>query len=158
MQDHFKYAKYSSKTYGSYSQASTTTAPTTTTRASPHTSDKSSSKQATTSSSRPLSRTYKPRASSSTTPTDATAKASSIQCFTCKGHGHKIFECPTRCTMIANDDGTYDSMSEEEMEALEHEAMHHRMNENEDAQVFCDNDSSPALVVSKVLTLQHQQD
>jgi hypothetical protein len=27
-------------------------------------------------------------------------------------------------TMIANDDGTYDSMSEEEMEALEHVAMH----------------------------------
>ena len=31
------------------------------------------------------------------------------------------------------------------------------MNE-EDNQVFCDNDSSPNLVVSKVLTLQHQQD
>ena len=60
--------------------------------------------------------------------------------------------------MIANDDGTYDSMSEEEMESLEHVAMHRRMNEDEDDQVFCDNDSSPALVVSKVLTLQHQQD
>ena len=32
------------------------------------------------------------------------------------------------------------------------------MNEDEDDQVFCDEDSSPALVVSKVLTLQHQQE
>ena len=60
--------------------------------------------------------------------------------------------------MILNDDETYDSMSEEEMEALEQVAMHRRVNEDEDDQVFCDEDSSPALVVSKVLTLQHQQD
>ena len=60
--------------------------------------------------------------------------------------------------MIFNDDGTYDSMSEEEMEAIEHVAMHRRMNEDENDQVFCDNDSSPSLVVSKVLTLQHHQD
>ena len=38
--------------------------------------------------------------------------------------------------MIFNDDGTYDSMSEEEMEALEHVAMHRRMNEDEDDHVF----------------------
>ena len=60
--------------------------------------------------------------------------------------------------MIANDDDIYDSMSEEEMDALEHVAMHRRVNEDEDDQVFCDNDSSLALVVSKVLTLQHQQE
>ena len=44
------------------------------------------------------------------------------------------------------------------MEALEQVAMHRRVNEDKDDQVFCDEDSSPALVVSKVLTLQHQQD
>ena len=60
--------------------------------------------------------------------------------------------------MIANDDGTYDSMSEDEMEALEHVAMHREVSEEQDAHVFCNNDSSPSLVVSKVLTLQHQQD
>jgi hypothetical protein len=60
--------------------------------------------------------------------------------------------------MIVNADGTYDSMSDEEMEAIKHVAMHRQVNEDEDAQVFCDNDSSPALVVSKILTLQHQQD
>ena len=60
--------------------------------------------------------------------------------------------------MILNDDGTYDSMSEGEMEALEKVAMHRQVNKDEDDQVFCDEDPSPALVVSKVLTLQHQQE
>ena len=60
--------------------------------------------------------------------------------------------------MILNDDVTYDSMSKDEMEALEQVAMHRQVNEDEDAQIFCDNDSSPTLVVSKVLTLQQQQD
>src|SRR3954463_5756356 len=61
--------------------------------------------------------------------------------------------------MILNDDGTCDSMSEGEMEALEQVAMHRQVNnEDEDDQVFCDEDSSPTLVVSKVLTLQRQQD
>ena len=60
--------------------------------------------------------------------------------------------------MIFYDDGTYDSMSEEEMEALDHVAMHRRVSEDEDDQVFCDNDSSPSLVVSKVLKLQHYQE
>ena len=83
---------------------------------------------------------------------------SSIKCFKCQGRGNKSFECKTVRTMIINDDGSYDSMSDDEMEALEHVAMHRQVNEEEDHQVFCDNDSSPNLVVSKVLTLQHQQD
>ena len=44
------------------------------------------------------------------------------------------------------------------MEALEHVAMHRHVNKDEDDQVFCDNDSNPSLVVSKVLTLQHHQE
>ena len=59
--------------------------------------------------------------------------------------------------MIINDDGTYDSMSEDEMEALE-QVEHRRVNEDEDDRVFCDEDSCPALVVSKVLTLQLQKE
>ena len=60
--------------------------------------------------------------------------------------------------MILNDDGTYDSMSEGELEALEQVAMHQCVNKDEDDQVFWDEDSSPAPIISKVLTLQHQQD
>jgi hypothetical protein len=37
-------------------------------------------------------------------------------------------------------------------------AIHRQVNEDEDSQVYCDNDSRPALVVSKILTLQHQQE
>ena len=48
--------------------------------------------------------------------------------------------------MILNDDGTYDSMSEEEMDAIEQVSMHRQVNDEEE-QVFCDEDSSPALVV-----------
>ena len=59
--------------------------------------------------------------------------------------------------MILNNDGTYDSMSEGEMEALEQVAIHWQVNDEEE-QFFCVEDSSPALVVSKVLTLQHQQE
>ena len=59
--------------------------------------------------------------------------------------------------MILNDDGTCDSMSEGEMDALEQVAMHRQVNDEEE-QVFCDEDSSPTLVVSKVLTLQHHQE
>ena len=61
--------------------------------------------------------------------------------------------------MVFNDDGTYDSISEGEMEALDQVAMHRQVNnEDEDDQVFCDEESSPALVASKVLTLQYQQE
>ena len=59
--------------------------------------------------------------------------------------------------MILNDDGTCDSMSEREMDALEQVSMHWQVNDEEE-QVFCDEDSSPALVVSKVLTLQHHEE
>ena len=59
--------------------------------------------------------------------------------------------------MILNDNETYDSMSEEETKSLDQVAMRRQVNKDEDDQVFCDEDSSPALVVSKVLTLQHQQ-
>ena len=57
--------------------------------------------------------------------------------------------------MILNDDGTYDSMSEGETEAIEQVSMHQQVNDEEE-QVLCDEDSSPALVVSNVLTLQHK--
>src|SRR4051812_28527762 len=160
VQDDFKYAKFSSKSYHlSNNQVSTRPTPSTSTKPSTSNGDKSSYKKASTSSSRPSTTSNFKKASSSSTPPDETVKTSSIKCFTCGGRGHKSFECANKRTMILNDDGTYDSISEGEMEALEQVAMHRQVNnEDEDDQVFCDEDSSPALVVSKVLTLQHQQD
>ena len=60
--------------------------------------------------------------------------------------------------MILQDDGTYDSMGDDKVEALEHVAMHQQVNGDENSQIYCDNDESPALFVSKFLTLQQQQD
>ena len=49
--------------------------------------------------------------------------------------------------MILNDDGTYDSMSEGEMEALEQVAMHRQVNnEDEDDQVFVTKIQVPLLL------------
>ena len=158
VQDDFKYAKFSSKSYGfSNNQASTTPIPPSSTKPSTSNIDKSSSKKAlSTPSHPPTTSNFKPRASSSSTPTDETVKTSSFKCFTCGGRGHKSYECTNKWTMVFNNDGTYDSMSEGEMEALEQVTMHLQVN-NEVEQVFCDEDSSPALVVSKVLTLLHHQ-
>ena len=96
VQDDFKYAKYSSKTYSSYSQAPATSAPPTSTRASPSTGDKSSSKQAMPSSTRPPASTYKSKTPSSSAPPNDPIKTSSFKCFTCGGRGHKFFECTNK--------------------------------------------------------------
>ena len=105
VQDDFKYAKFSSKTYGSSYQAPAPSATPTSTRASPSTGDKSSYKKTSTSSSRPpTTSNFKPIASSSSTPTDETIKTSSIKCFTCGERGHKSFECTNKCTVILNDE------------------------------------------------------
>ena len=93
VQDDFKYAKYSSKTYGSYSQAPVTSATPTSTRASPNTGNKSSSKQVTPSSTHPPASNYKSKTSSSSAPPNDPGKASSLKCFTCGGRGHKSFQC-----------------------------------------------------------------
>ena len=85
VQDDFKYAKFSSKTYGfSNNQASMT--PTPSTKTSTSNIDKSSSKKASSTPSHPpTTGNFKPRASSSCTPTDETIKTSSFKCFTCGG-------------------------------------------------------------------------
>ena len=80
VQDDFKYAKFSSKSYGFYNtQASSTPTPSTSTKPSTSNADKSSFKKASTTSSHPpTTSNFKLRASSSTTPMDETVKTSSI--------------------------------------------------------------------------------
>ena len=84
VQDDFKYAKFSSKSYGfSNNQAPTTPTPSTSTKPSTSNAAKSSYKKtSTTSSHPPTTSNFKPRASSSSTPTDETIKTSSFKFFT----------------------------------------------------------------------------
>ena len=101
VQDDFKYAKYSSKTYGfSNNQVSTTPPPSTSTKLSQSNDDKSSYKKTLASSSHlpPTKSNFKPRAPSSTL-TDEIVKTSSFKCFTCAGRGHKSFECTNKRTV-----------------------------------------------------------
>ena len=92
VQDDFKYAKFSSNSYGfSNHQAPMTPEPST----KPSTSniDKSSSKKASSTPSHPpTTSNFKLRASSSSTPTDETVKTSSFKCFTCRGGDQKSNE------------------------------------------------------------------
>ena len=85
VQDDYKYAKFSYKSYGfSNTQASIT--PPTLTKPSPSNDDKSSYKKTSTYSSHPpTTRNFKLRASSSSNPTDEPDNTSSIKCFTCQG-------------------------------------------------------------------------
>src|SRR5215216_6572322 len=76
VQEDFKYAKYSSKTYSSNIQVSSSTTPPTSTRASPSTGDKSSFKQATPPSTHPPASNYKNKTSSSAAPPDDPVKTS----------------------------------------------------------------------------------
>ena len=106
VQDDFKYAKFSSRSYGfSNTQASMT--PTPSTKPSTSNVDKLSSKKASSTPSHPpTTSNFKPGASSSSTPTNETVKTSSFKCFTCGGRDHKSYECTNKRTMILNDDRT----------------------------------------------------
>ena len=78
VQEDFNYAKFSSKSYGfSNTQASTSPTPSTSTKPSTSNVDKSSYKKTSTAPSHPpTTSNFKPRASSSSTPTDETIKTS----------------------------------------------------------------------------------
>ena len=85
VQDDFKYAKFSSKSYG-FSNTQASMAPTPSTKPSTSNIEKSSSKKvSSTPIHPPTTRNFKPRASSSSTPTDETVKMSCFNCFTCLG-------------------------------------------------------------------------
>ena len=65
---------------------------------------------------------------------------------------------PTKHIMVINWDEEYKSMSEGQLEALQRVAQHQQVNKAKDVHVFCENDSSPALLVSKILILEQQDD
>ena len=97
-----------------------------------------------------------PTTSKKTTPSPQAAK-SYVTCYKCGGQGHKSFECTNKKVMIVNDNGDYESMSEDEYHALNKVATMQSLDEDDDY-IYCDGDPNPTLVVTRVLTTINQGD
>jgi hypothetical protein len=83
---------------------------------------------------------------SSPTSVGSSTKSSGIQCFKCGGRGHVIRECPNNRTIIVNDQGEYESASDEEHEDTEGED-----NPEKEVRAF---ETGAALVVTQILSVQ----
>ncbi|XP_066396019.1 uncharacterized protein [Miscanthus floridulus] len=94
----------------------------------------------------------KPAASTSTS-VGSTSKSSGIQCFKCGGRGHVIKECPNNRVIIVNDNGEYDSASEEEVEEEYVEEAH-----EDEEHTRCEFAHGAALVVAQILSVQMKED
>jgi hypothetical protein len=70
----------------------------------------------------------------------STPRSSGIQCFKCGGRGHVSRECPNNRVIIVNDNGEYESASEEEEE-----------------HTGCDFEQCAALVVAPILSVQMKE-
>jgi hypothetical protein len=96
----------------------------------------------------------KPAISSSTSMA-STAKSSGIQCFKCGGRGHVIRECPNNRTILVNDNGEYESASDDEQEAIDEEQLEDAI---ENAELpTCEFERGTALVVTQILSVQMKE-
>jgi len=93
----------------------------------------------------------KPAISSSTSMT-STAKTSGIQCFKCGGRGHVIRECPNNRTIIVNDQGQYESASDEEQEVIDGGELEDAT--KNEAHTSSEFEGGAALVVTQILSVQ----
>jgi hypothetical protein len=93
----------------------------------------------------------KPAASTSTS-VGSTAKSSGIQCFKCGGRGHVIKECPNNRVIIVNDNGEFESASEEEVEEEYVDEAH-----EEEEHTRCEFEQGTVLVVAQILSVQMKE-
>jgi hypothetical protein len=82
-------------------------------------------------------------------------KSSGIQCFKCRGHGHVIKECPNNRIILVNDQGEYESASEEEQQAFD-EGQFEDATQNDDL-TSSEFESGAALVVTQILSVQMKE-
>ena len=64
------------------------------------------------------SQAFKKAPSSNNAPQVSSSATRLIKCYKCGGQGHKSYECTNKKIMIVNDAGEYESMSEDEFNAL----------------------------------------
>ena len=93
----------------------------------------------------------KPAISSSTSMA-STAKSSGIQCFKCAGRGHVIKECPKNRVVIVNDNGEYESASEEDVEEENVDEAH-----GDEEHTGCEFEQGASLVVAQILSVQMKE-
>ena len=94
-------------------------------------------------------------AMSSSTSMASTTKTSGIQCFKCGCRGHVIRECPNNRTIIVNDQGEYESASEEEQEAMDGGQLEDATeNEGHTSSEF---EGGVALVITRILSVQMKE-
>ena len=85
----------------------------------------------------------------------STAKSSEIQCFKCGGRGHVVRECPNNRTIIVNDQGEYESASEEEQEAMDGGQLEDAT--KNECHTSCEFEGGAALVVTQILSVQMKE-
>jgi hypothetical protein len=95
---------------------------------------------------------------STTTSSKASSAPPKVTCFKCCVQGHKSFECKNTRVMITKDNETIDYYDEDEYEAFVQAAVAMEADNmgDEEEHVLCTHDTSPSLVVTKVLTTQSQ--
>jgi hypothetical protein len=98
----------------------------------------------------PPSERNKP-ANSSSTSMGSTTKSSEIQCFNCGGRCHVIRECPNNRTIIINDKGDYESVSEEEQEVNDEGKYQDTL--EEENHTYCEFEIGAAFVVTQILSI-----
>ena len=78
----------------------------------------------------------------------STAKSIGIQCFKCGGRGHVIKECPNNRVIIVNDNGEYESASEEDVEEENVDEAH-----GDEEHTGCEFEQGASLVVAQILSV-----
>jgi hypothetical protein len=82
----------------------------------------------------------------------SSTKSSRIQCFKCGGHGHVIRECPNNHVIIVNDQGEYESASEEKVGEENVDADH-----GEEEHIGCEFEQGATLIVAQILSVQMKE-